>query len=316
MMINSPDILVKYVRDGLVEEQHFGYVMVLNRVHIIDRAGESGSYPYYLRSCAKPLQATLLIDFGMDEAYGMTEEEIAFCCASHTGEKCHIDIACRLLKKMGIDASMLKCGIHKPLSLVEQKRMLLAGEEPNVLHNNCSGKHIMMLGLCALHNWDMKTYDEPAHPLQKLIKERIYELCEVKKDYPVTKDGCGVPIFSMPLENMGIGYLNIFCSEEYKKIRDAFLQHPYIIGGENRIDTKIIENSEYLVAKAGAGGLCIVVNTANEECLVVKISDCDMKAREYVVIDALKNMHWAEIPADYSIKTLQGDIVGKIVTTL
>ena len=93
MMINSPDTLVKYVRDGLVEEQHFGYVMVLNRVHVIDRVGESGSYPYYLRSCAKPLQASLIIDFGMDEAYDMTEEEIAFCCASHAGEQCHIDIA-------------------------------------------------------------------------------------------------------------------------------------------------------------------------------------------------------------------------------
>ena len=47
MMINSPDTLLKYVRDGLVEEQHFGYVMVLNRVHVIDRVGECGGYPFY-----------------------------------------------------------------------------------------------------------------------------------------------------------------------------------------------------------------------------------------------------------------------------
>ncbi len=316
MIINSPDTLVKYVRNGLVEEQHFGYVMVLNKVHVIDRVGESGSYPYYLRSCAKPLQATLMIDFGMDEAYDMTEEEIAFCCASHTGEQCHIDIAKGLLKKIGIDESYLKCGVHPPFSIAERERLLLDEEETGVLHNNCSGKHIMMLGLCAIHNWDMETYDKPFHPLQKLIKEKIYDLCELKKEYPITTDGCGVPILAMPLENMGKGYLNVFCSDEYKKIKNAFLNHPYIIGGECRTDTKIIENTENLVAKVGAGGLCIVVNTEKEECLIVKISDCDMKAREYVTIDAIKNMHWGNIPLDYEIKTLHGEVVGNVVTTL
>lgn len=316
MMINSPDTLVKFVRDGLVEEQHFGYVMVLNRIHIVDRVGESGSYPFYLRSCAKPLQAALMIDFGMDEAFDMTEEEIALCCASHAGEQGHIEIARGLLKKMELDESLLKCGIHKPLSITEQERMLLAGESPTVLHNNCSGKHIMMIGLCAMHNWDLETYYEPTHPLQKLIKERIYELCEVKKDYPVTTDGCGVPIHSMPLENIGKGYLNLFCSDEYKKIRNAFLHNPYVIGGENRTDTRIMESSSKLVAKVGAGGLCVVVNVENEECLIVKISDCDMKAREIVVADALKNMQWAEMQVDHSIKTIHGDVVGEIVTTL
>ena len=56
------------------------------------------------------------------------------------------------------------------------EKMLLDDEEPTVLHNNCSGKHIMMLGLCVMHNWDLDTYTESYHPLQKLIKERIYEL--------------------------------------------------------------------------------------------------------------------------------------------
>ena len=316
MIFNSPDTLVKYIRDGLVEEQHFGYVMVLNRVHVVDRVGESGNYPFYMRSCAKPLQAALMIDFGMDEAFDMTEEEIAFCCASHTGEQCHIDIAKELLRKIGLGEDKLKCGVHPPLSKAAYEKMLLDDEEPTVLHNNCSGKHIMMLGLCVMHNWDLATYTESYHPLQKLIKERIYELCELKKEYPVTSDGCGVPVFAMPLENMGKGFINVFCSEEYRKIRDAFLHHPYIIGGECRTDTKILEGSDHLVAKVGAGGLCIVTNLQNEECLVVKISDCDMKAREIVVFDSLRNLHWADIEMDHSIRTHSGKVVGEIVSTL
>lgn len=315
-MISAPELLVKYVRDGLVEQAHFGYVILSDKKHIIDRTGEPHSYPFYLRSCAKPLQASLIIDYGMDIKYDMTGEEIALCCASHAGEPVHVKTAVNLLKKIGLDESYLKCGFHKPISKAEQDKLLLEDKKENIFQNNCVGKHIMMLALCKMNNWDLASYDEPEHPLQIAIKKRISELCELKKEYPVTKDGCGVPIMSMPLENMAKGFLNLFCSPRYEKIKFAFLNFPYIIGGENRLDTKIIENSNNLAAKVGAGGLCIVVNIETEEALVVKICDCDMKARELVVLDSLKNLHWADIEADHSIKTLHGEQIGEIVTCL
>ena len=301
-MINDT-ILVKYIRDGLVEEEHSGHIIKCDRSEIIN---SENFQPFYLRSCAKPLQASLIIDFGMDKFYDMTEEEIALCCASHSGEKIHTETASKLLKKIGLDSSYLKCGIHEPLCKTE--------EPVTVLHNNCSGKHIMMLGLCEMNGWDKYSYDDINHPLQKLIKQKIYELCEVKKNYPATKDGCGVPIYSMPLYNMLKGYLNLFCDPVYEKIKNAFLNKPYIIGGKDRLDTKIISNSENIIAKVGAGGLCIVVR--GKEGFAVKISDGSMKAREILVCDILKKLNWADIPVDRSIKTLHGDIVGEIVTTI
>ena len=210
---------------------------------------------------------------------------------------------------------MLKCGLHKPLSKTKQKEMFLKGEAENVLQNNCSGKHVMMLALCKVNGWDLTDYDQPEHPLQIAIKNKIYELCKVPKEYPITKDGCGVPIMSMPLENMLYGYLNVFCNPKYEKIKNAFLNHPYIIGGEDRTDSFIMQNSNGLIAKVGAGGLCIVVNTQEKQAFVVKISDCDMKARELVVCQVLKNLKWADIELDKTIKTLHGDVVGKIFVT-
>lgn len=315
-MIKSPALLLEHRRDGLVEQEHFGYIIAADKTRIIDSKGESSDYPFYLRSCAKPLQASLLIDYGLDKEFHLTEEEIALCCASHAGEKIHTLIAERLLEKFGIDESFLKCGIHSPLSKTRQKEMLLANESFRSVHNNCSGKHIFMLGLCKLNGWDLTNYDDINHPLQQEIKKKIYQLCDIKKDYPITKDGCGVPIFSMPLFNMVKGYINLFCDVKYEKIKNAFLNHPYIIGGEDRSDTKIMEQSENLIVKTGAGGLLIAVNLEKEEGLLVKICDCDMKAREFVMIDCLKNLHWADISADYSIKTLHGTNVGKIVTIL
>ena len=315
-MISEPELLVKYIRDGLVEQAHSGFVLVSDKEHVIDSNGETNGYPFYLRSCAKPLQAALIIDYGMDIKYNMTQEEIALCCASHAGEKIHVETAVNLLKKIELDESCLHCGLHKPISKTEQEKLLLEGKKENIFQNNCVGKHFMMLGLCKMNNWNLSDYEDKEHPLQVAIKKRISELCGLKKEYPVTKDGCGVPIMSMPLENMAKGYLNLFCNPRYEKIKLAFLNCPYIIGGENRLDTKIMENSDKLVAKVGAGGLCIVVNTETEEALVVKICDSDMKARELVVLDSLKNLRWANIDADHSIKTLHGETVGEIVTCL
>ena len=314
--MTNPEILVKYLRDGLVEQEHRGFVVLADKDRSFDYVGDAEHTPFFLRSCAKPLQAALIVDWEMDKFYDMTEQEIALCCASHAGEKLHTDIAKGLLEKIGLDESYLKCGMQPPLSKTRQTEMLINNEPVNILQNNCSGKHIMMLGLSKMKGWDLKTYDEPEHPLQVEIKNRIYELCHVTHEYPITKDGCGVPIVSMPLNNMLHGYLNLFCNPKYEKIKNSFLNNPYIIGGEDRTDTKIIQNSNGIIAKVGAGGLCIVVNTNEQEAFVVKICDCDMKAREMVVLQTMKNLKWAEIPYDKTIKTLHGDIVGEIVVSI
>ena len=108
---------IDYLRDGLVEEFHTGVV----------QCGFSSKYlePYYLRSCAKPLQASLLIDYKID----FTEEELAFCSGSHAGEDCHIKIANQILNKLELDKSYLKCGEHAPLSKTMQSKMILNNDQ-------------------------------------------------------------------------------------------------------------------------------------------------------------------------------------------
>ena len=311
--------MVKYVRNGLIEQWHYGFVMLADKIKPFDFKGDDNNYPFYLRSCAKPLQASLIIDYGLDKYYDMTSAEIALCCSSHAGEDIHTETAKNLLKKIGLDKKYLKCGFHKPLSQTVQKKLILDNKKENIFHNNCSGKHIMMLAACKIKNWDLTDYDNPVHPLQQEIKKKIYDLCNIGKNspqYPMTKDGCGVPIYSMPLRNMLKGYLNLFCNPVYEKITSAFIDNPYIIGGEGRLDTKIMQNSKNLVAKSGAGGLCIVVNIEEEKALVVKICDSDMKARETVILDILKNLHWANIENPKDILTLHNEKVGEILTCI
>lgn len=290
----NPSKILEYYRSDLIEQEHLGLLVKLSLNCNVLKFGDDNQYPFYIRSCAKPLQASLLLDLEIDKAYGMNIAEIAICCASHTGEPCHVNAVKSLLGKIGIDESYLKCGLHKPLSKVEQNKLLLSGEKENVLQNNCSGKHAMMLAICKKMNWDLKSYDELNHPLQIAIKSKIYELCELKIDYPVTKDGCGVPIYAMPLEKMLKGYLNLFISAKYSKIRDAIIANPYLIGGEGRLDTAIMSVNNKLIAKVGAGGLCIVVNLDKEEALIIKVMDCDMKARAITLIELLRQLNWLD----------------------
>ena len=292
---------VDYIRDGLVEEFHEGLYMLSSELY--------ETSPYYLRSCAKPLQATLLIDYGID----LTSKELALCCGSHAGEECHIRIARQILEKFDIDESLLKCGVHAPLARSMQDKMLLRGEKPTAIHNNCSGKHIGFLVICKKKGWDMTTYDKPNHPLQIAIRDKINQMCEVEQSYPITTDGCGVPILSMPLKNMLIGYKNLL---NYTPIIQAIRNNPYFFGGENRLDTEIIEKTDNLIAKVGAGGLCIVFNIKIKEGFVVKINDCSMEARRIAVLELINSLNWANLEFDKTIKTLHGQVVGNIQVNL
>jgi L-asparaginase II len=303
----TPVKFLEYERSGLIEQEHFGLLVKVSADGKVFKLGDDKNYPFYLRSCAKPLQASLLIDFGLDEFYNMTNKEIALCCASHAGEICHVQAGRDFLKKIGLSEKHLKCGLHKPLNKNEQNKLILSGEKENILQNNCSGKHIMMLALCKKMGWGLDDYDEISHPLQIAIQKKIYELCELPpttqpnedfkqklRTHLPPRDGCGVPIYAMPLENMVQGFLNLFLDDKYHKIREAFIQNPYIIGGEDRLDTAIINANKNLIAKVGAGGLCIVVNLEKQEGLIIKIMDCDMKARAICLIEALKQLNWLD----------------------
>lgn len=281
---------VEYIRDGLVEEFHDGVYADLN---------SSDREPYFLRSCAKPLQATLLIDYGID----FTPQEIALCSGSHSGEECHIKVAEGILDKLGLDESYLKCGIHEPLAGLQ------SGEAVRLVHNNCSGKHLGFLAICKKMGWDLGTYYEPEHPLQIEVKKKLYEICEVNENYPMTTDGCGVPIVSMPLKNLLKGFINLL---DYPQIVNSILENPYIFGGKDRLDTEIIQKTG-LLAKVGAGGLCVVVNTKIKDGFVIKMYDASMPARRFAVFDAINKLGWGEVDIDRTIKTISDKVVGEVV---
>lgn len=319
-MRSNPRRLLQYRRSGLVEQEHFGHVLLIDKTNVLNSFGNDSECHFFQRSCAKPLQASLIIDFNLAETFNLTPEEIAVCCASHIGGIEHITLVKSILSKIELDETSLLCGLSQPIGKTIDKENL------SLLHNNCSGKHAMMLALCKATGADFSNYNDINHPIQKLIYSKIEELCEVKDDMDATKDGCSVPIFATTLQNMGKGYLNLFLDSKYEAIKNAFVKYPYLIGGEGRLDSEIIfAGKGNLIAKVGAGGLLVVVNLSKQQALVIKISDCDMKARAIVAIETLKNLQWLsekDITGnnlntlyDKSVKTNQNEVLGEAELT-
>ncbi len=313
--------LIEYKRGTLIEQVHYGLIVHVNKSGIINKIGNDNGYKFYHRSCMKPLQAAMVFDLKLDEKYHFSLEEIALFGASHTGDIIHQEKVLSVLEKIGLKEDDLLCHEHSPLSKKEQIRLLKSNLPERKIHNNCSGKHAAMLTICKNMNYPLSNYKDMNHPLTKLILNRVCELCEINyKDLIVSKDGCGLPVLATPLENLAKGFLNLFTDIKYKKLTDAFLKYPYLIGGEGRLDSEIINFSDNLIAKVGACGLCCVVNLEKNECIVVKIADSNMEARSIAVISALSQLKWLKDESCSRLNKLytkeilsqDGDILGMI----
>jgi L-asparaginase II len=82
--------LVELTRGGMVECVHFGaFAIVDTHGNLLASAGdpELRTFP---RSSMKPFQAIPFVESGGPEHFGLTEEELAIICASHTGTDKHV----------------------------------------------------------------------------------------------------------------------------------------------------------------------------------------------------------------------------------
>ena len=98
----------------MVESFHRGAAIVVNSQGETIAAFGDVNRPIYPRSAIKPLQAIVLVESGAVECYKLGNEQIALACASHSGESTHVNGVRRWLEKIGLDESVLECGVQYP----------------------------------------------------------------------------------------------------------------------------------------------------------------------------------------------------------
>jgi L-asparaginase II len=328
------EILAKVIRGETVESIHRGHLLIIDGDgQEIARLGDADTVAF-IRSSAKPFQVLPFLLSGGAERFGFLESEIALACASHSGERIHTTIAERMLKKIGLSESDLRCGAHLPFNEQRAEEMIRAGERPTQLHNNCSGKHAAMLAFALISGADLKTYDSIENPIQQAILRTVADFTETPRErIPIAVDGCAAPNFALSVRAMAKGFLKLVVPPESfddklreacRRIVKAMMNYPELIGGTERLDTLLMSAARgRIISKIGAEGvwLCGVLPSEKWQKglgIAMKIEDGDDKrARAVVSVEVLRQLGIFEEKTlkDYSplpIKNRRGDKVGRV----
>lgn len=290
--------IVTVTRGGIVESYHDGVVAVVDGSgKQIAHYGDTGLVTF-ARSSAKPIQAIAVVESGAFDAFGFEEADLALFCASHSSELQHTDRVANVLERIGLDESYLKCGGHVPHSMDTYDRLIREGKRPTSLYSNCSGKHSGMLTYCQHTGTDAHTYHLPNHPLQREILKVLSDLTEVAQaDIVLGTDGCGVPCFGLAVESWARGIAKFTVpdgqphGDAMRRITKAMGTYPALVGGTDRFDTDLMKATNgRIVAKGGAEGFIIVMDTSNKWAMAAKMTDGNARGIAPIVIQTLMQM--------------------------
>ncbi len=299
-------------RGRIVESLHFGAIAVVDASGRMLASYGDPQAVTYLRSTAKPFQALPFIEQDGHTQYGLSLQEIALLCASHSGTDQHVQVASSLQAKTGVSESELQCGVH-PLDhqpTVESMRQRGEALTPN--RHNCSGKHTGMLASARMRSLPTADYLSSSHPIQQEILHTFAEMCDLPVEHvEVGIDGCSAPNFAVPLYNAALAYARLSDPDsgqvEPQHRRDAcrvlveaMTAHPEMIGGPESFDTHLMQAYEgRLVAKAGAEGyqgLALLPGVLTPGSpgvgIALKVSDGDLRARARpaLVLEVLRQL--------------------------
>ncbi|MFZ5354314.1 MAG: asparaginase [Bacillota bacterium] len=296
------EVLVNVFRGEKVENIHRGDVVAVNRKgEIIAAAGN----PYkvtFMRSCAKPIQAFSVLESGAADLYGFDDKEIAVMCSSHYAEDFHVKAVEDILKKIGLSEDRLNCGATYSLNEKVTEQLIKSGKTRRRIYNNCSGKHAGMLALAVKEGIDIQDYDAFHNKVQQIMLRNTAYFCGIEADkIGIGIDGCGTPVYEMPIYNMAMAFSKIAKPEglpEKKayiidRIAAAMNKHPEMIAGTGGFCTELMRNTGgRMIAKLGAAAVyCVGIRDLGIG-IAVKIESGAADVLSTVVLETLKQLEY------------------------
>ncbi|HVT39486.1 MAG TPA: asparaginase [Gemmatimonadaceae bacterium] len=321
----SLDVVV--TRGPTIESRHRVHAAVVGWDDSLVGAARDHGMVTMWRSCAKFFQVLPFLSSGGFDELGWGEEELALACASHGGEPEHLAVAQRMLDSMELEEGDLACGAHEPLSARGAKLARESGRPLSRLHNNCSGKHAAMLGRARTAGWPTKGYERADHSVQRGCLGEVARWSDVQiDDMPIGVDGCGVTVMALPLDRMARAYARwgraVQAEEEHPaRVATAVRHHPHLLGGTDRFDTILLEESSgAVIAKVGAEGVHSLTVPQAGLGIALKVEDGGLRAQHVAVLRLLQLLdvlpetlsprlaEWATRP----IRNTRGETVGEI----
>ena len=310
-------------------------VEAVHRVHaaavepsgrLVGRAREAAWVSHW-RSCAKPFQVMPFADAGGFDAVGWNDERVALSCASHGGEPEHLAVAAAMLVSLGLGEADLACGPHEPLTARGAELLRASGAAPTRLHNNCSGKHAAMLARAKTAGWPTAGYHRAEHEVQKGCLASVSRWTGLAADeIGRAVDGCGVVEYSLSLRAMATSYARLGQAATDgdpgpSRVLGAMQTHPFLVGGTDRFDTILIEETDgRVISKVGAEGVHSAVCLEQGIGVAVKVEDGAARAQYPALLRALQLLDVlpAKLPSRLEsvlrrpIVNTRGEVVGEI----
>ncbi len=299
-------------RGSVLESRHRVHVAVVDASgKLVAQAGDS-AYRTFWRSAAKPFQALPLVEDGVVQRFGLTRQDLALACASHSSEPGQVALVREFLQRAQCSERDLMCGAHRPLADAVAKDYETRGVRLTAVYSNCSGKHTGMLALAKHHGWPTEFYARVEHPVQQRCLKSVSAYTDVRaKDIGVAVDGCGVACFALPLRNMALAYTRIPSA-----ILEAMVVHPELIAGEGRPCTEMMRaHPGRVVAKVGAEGVYSASLIREELGVTLKVEDGHSLASALAIAAVLAELGLQPQPAGLlkkSITNSRGETVGEM----
>ncbi len=293
-------IYSNFHRGSIIESTH------KVKLSIIDKKGKSlissgnDKDLIYPRSSIKIFQSIPFVESGAIIKFNLNPKIIALSSSSHRGEAYHINELKKWIKKININKSQIKCGLHYPLNFKASERLLRSNKRINELYNNCSGKHLGMLSSCIANNYNTKTYLNFNHPHQVKIRNIFEKFSNVKiKDKNFGIDGCSAPQYSFKIKDINTLLMNLIKSFKGKFIYSyevnllikSILNNPNFIGGTDSLDSRIMNiANKNIFCKGGAEGVFLFIDLNKEISGVIKIVDGNERAIPPIIYNLFKKL--------------------------
>jgi L-asparaginase II len=293
-------VLVRQIRNGIVESVHRGDVVEVDVTGRLIRSIGNPDRVVSLRSCVKPFGLLALVEAGGIDAFDLSPAELAIMASSHSGEDIHVRTLQAVYRRANVSQTVLACGnVGMPLDALTAARLARDGERAGPIRHMCSGQHSSMILLARLNNWSLEDYWQPEHPSQAAYRAVVAAAFRTAPDRLVRAiDGCGIETYAFSLAEVARAYAFLAdpasvpvgdprarLAASMTRIRDAMLAYPEMVAGtRERLDTSLMKALPGRVVSKGGmealRGVAIVGSDRRTSSgMALKIEDGDGRQR-------------------------------------
>ncbi len=339
-------IAVVTVDDNIAESEAAGDASLFAGQKLLLEAGDV-DYQLWTRSLLKPFQLASHFRILRQSHPALKPQHFALMSSSHNCEDVHLGLLAEIMEIGHVGPESLLCPPALPGDPCAREFFRFEGRTPSSLYHNCSGKHfsyLMSLQAQGLPNDDYIAFDNPEHKrLERLLSELLHRPPET---FARTTDGCQLPNYALSIKEIATLYQRLaqFAGrlladgkeldqiafpqsepryvagpEELGFIGTLMCRFPQILGGSNRLDTRLMSgeftagSALRFLAKDGADGLLAISVLPTEKYkdglgIVIKLaSGYDIRNMETIASEIFAKLDLPAVPLEtgsqYNLRT-------------